>query len=175
MPEPKVAQRKRLVLLGVLIAIVGVFGLVPSPFASAQSGESVETTLLARREDPEAERIPIEGTEIRVFDAVIVDREIESIGDEVGRATSDATGFVSMPVPGPARTPSKSRSTRCPRASNWSVPTSSNCLSRRAPDSRPECRSTSPRVTQQQWLATRRATARSPGRLACCSKASSSG
>ena len=101
MPEPKVAQRKRFALLGVLIAVVGVFGLVPSPFASAQSGESVETTLLARPEDPEAERIPIEGTEIRVFDAVIVDREIESIGDEVGRATSDATGFVSVPVPGP--------------------------------------------------------------------------
>ena len=88
-------------LLGVLIAVVGVFGLVPSPFASAQSGESVETTLLAKPEDPGAERIPIEGTEIRVFDAVIVDRGIESIGDEVGRATSDATGFVSVPVPGP--------------------------------------------------------------------------
>ena len=101
MSEPTVAQRKRLTLLGVLLVVVGVFALVPSPFASAQSGESIETTLLAKPEDPEAERIPIEGAEIRVFDAVIVGREIQSTGDEVGRATSDATGLVSVPLPGP--------------------------------------------------------------------------
>jgi hypothetical protein len=101
MSEPSGAQRKRLALLGVLLAVVGVFSLVPSPFASAQSGESVDTTLLARPDDPGADRIPVEGAEIRVFDAVIVNREIDSIGDEVGRAVSDATGFVSVPLPGP--------------------------------------------------------------------------
>jgi neutral amino acid transport system permease protein len=101
MSEPSGAQRKRLALLGVLLAVVGVFSLVPSPFASAQSGESVDTTLLARPDDPDADRIPVEGAEIRVFDAVIVNREIDSIGDEVGRAVSDATGFVSVPLPGP--------------------------------------------------------------------------
>jgi branched-chain amino acid transport system permease protein len=99
MSEPKVAQRKRLALLGGLLAVLGLFTLVPS--ASAQSGESVETTLLARPDDPDAERIPVEGVEIVVFDAVIVDRVIESVGDEVGRASSDATGFVSVPLPGP--------------------------------------------------------------------------
>ncbi|MGE5211856.1 MAG: hypothetical protein ACM3MM_11370, partial [Acidobacteriota bacterium] len=82
-----------------ILAVLGIFTLVPS--VSAQSGESVETVLLARPEDPDAERIPVEGVEIRVFDAVIVDREIESIGDEVGRATSDAEGYVSVPLPGP--------------------------------------------------------------------------
>ena len=73
------AQRKRLALLGAILAVLGIFALVPS--VSAQSGESVETVLVAKPEDPEAERIPIEGAEIRVFDAVIVDREIESVGD----------------------------------------------------------------------------------------------
>ncbi len=101
MSEPQVAQPKRLAWLGVLLAVVGIFALVPSPFASAQSGESVETTLLAKPEDPGAERIAVEGAEIRVFEAVIAGREIQSIGDEVGRATSDATGFVSVTLPGP--------------------------------------------------------------------------
>lgn len=96
-----VAQRKRLALMGVLLAVVGIFTLVPSPFVAAQSGESVETTLLARPEDPEAERIPIEGAEIIVFEAEIVNREIESVGEQVGSATTDATGFVSVPLPGP--------------------------------------------------------------------------
>jgi branched-chain amino acid transport system permease protein len=101
MSEPTVAQRKRLALLATSLAAIGVFSLMPSPFASAQAGESVETTLVAKPEDPEAERIPIEGAEIVVFEAVIADREIQSTGDEVGRASSDATGFVSVPLPGP--------------------------------------------------------------------------
>ena len=101
MSEPNVAQRTRLVLLGALLAVVGVIGLMPSPSASAQAGESVETTLLAKPEDGSAERIPIEGAEIRVYEAVIVDRIIQSVGDEVGSATSDATGYASVPLPGP--------------------------------------------------------------------------
>jgi neutral amino acid transport system permease protein len=68
---------------------------------SAQSGESVETTLTAKPEDTSAENIPVVGAEIIVYEAVIVDRVIESVGDEVGRGTSDDTGFVSVPLPGP--------------------------------------------------------------------------
>jgi branched-chain amino acid transport system permease protein len=101
MPQPEGTQRKRFALLGTLLAVVGVLALLPSPFASAQGGESVETTLTARPEDPDADRIPIENAEIVVFEAVIVDREIESIGAEVGRGASDATGFVSVALPGP--------------------------------------------------------------------------
>jgi neutral amino acid transport system permease protein len=101
MPQPEGTQRKRFALLGTLLAVVGVLALLPSPFASAQGGESVETTLTARPEDPDAERIPIENAEIVVFEAVIVNREIESVGAEVGRGASDATGFVSVALPGP--------------------------------------------------------------------------
>jgi branched-chain amino acid transport system permease protein len=101
MPQAEGTQRKRSVLLGTLLAVVGVLALVPSPFVSAQGAESVETTLTARPEDPEAERIPIPDAEIVVYEAVIVDREIESVGAEVGRGTSDATGLVSVELPGP--------------------------------------------------------------------------
>ena len=69
---------------------------------SAQSeGESVQTTLTAKPEDSTAENIPVVGAEIIVYEAEIVDREIQSVGDEVGRGTSDDTGFVSVPLPGP--------------------------------------------------------------------------
>jgi neutral amino acid transport system permease protein len=101
MSEPKVAERRRLALLGVLLAVVGIFTLVPTPFASAQAGESIETTLLAQPDEVGADRIPIEGAVIIVYEAEIVDREIESVGAEVGRSSSDATGLVSVPLPGP--------------------------------------------------------------------------
>lgn len=101
MSVPTAVPRGRLALLAVVLALVGIFSLVPSPFASAQAGESVETTLLAKPEDPSADRIPVEGAEIVVFEAEIVDREIQSVGDEVGRGVSDETGFVSVPLPAP--------------------------------------------------------------------------
>jgi branched-chain amino acid transport system permease protein len=93
------AARLGLFLLASLLVVVGL----NAGSATAQSDVSVETTLLAKAEDPEAERIPVEGAEIVVFEAVIVDRVIESVGSEVGRGTSDASGFVSvdLPAPGP--------------------------------------------------------------------------
>jgi branched-chain amino acid transport system permease protein len=103
MSEPKVAERKRLALLGVLLAVVGIFTLVPSPFASAQSGESVETTLLAQPDEEGAERIPVEGATVIVYEAEIVDREIVSVGAEVARGTSDATGLTQVALPGPGQ------------------------------------------------------------------------
>ena len=101
MPQAQRMQQRRLALIGAVLAVVGVLTLIPSPFASAQGGESVETTLEARPEDPDAERIPIAGAEIVVYEAVIVDREIESVGAEIGRGTSDDTGLVSVELPGP--------------------------------------------------------------------------
>ncbi len=101
MSEPKAAERRWLTLLGVLLAVVGIFTLVPSPFASAQTGEAIETTLLAQPDEVGADRIPIEGAVIVVYEAEIVDREIVSVGAEVGQATSDAAGLVSVPLPGP--------------------------------------------------------------------------
>ena len=68
---------------------------------SAQSGEAVETTLLAKPDDPTSDKIPVAGAEIVVYEAVIEDRTIVSVGDEVGSGTSDDTGFVSVPLPGP--------------------------------------------------------------------------
>jgi neutral amino acid transport system permease protein len=97
------ARRRSLSLVGALLCVIGVFGLLPSASVSAQSGgEAVETILLAKPDDG-SERDPVEGADIIVYDAVIVDREIQSIGDEIGRATSDATGFVSVPLPGPGQ------------------------------------------------------------------------
>ncbi len=97
------AGRRSLSIVGVLLCVVGVLGLLPSASVSAQSGgEAVETTLLAKPDDG-SERDPVEGADIIVYEAVIVDREIESIGTEIGRGTSDATGFVSVPLPGPGQ------------------------------------------------------------------------
>lgn len=101
MPTPQVARRARLTLIGVVLTVAGIVGIVPSPFADAQASESVETTLLAKPEDTGGDKIAVEGAEIVVYDAVIVDRVIESVGDEVGRGTSDASGFVSVALPGP--------------------------------------------------------------------------
>ncbi len=68
----------------------------------AQAGESVETTLLAKPDDG-GDRDPVADAEIVVYEAVIIDRVIESIGDEIGRGTSDATGLVSVALPGPGQ------------------------------------------------------------------------
>jgi neutral amino acid transport system permease protein len=100
MSRPEVARRTRLTLLGVMLAIAALFGLTPN--ASAQSGESVITTLAATPDDG-GDRIPVEGAEIVVYEAEIVNREIQSVGDEIGRSTSDAEGFVEVPLPGPGQ------------------------------------------------------------------------
>jgi neutral amino acid transport system permease protein len=68
---------------------------------SAQSGEAVQTTLLATPDDDTAEKIPVEGAEIVVYEAVVEDRVIQSVGEEVGRGTTDETGFVLIPLPAP--------------------------------------------------------------------------
>ena len=93
----------RLTLLAAVLAVIAALGLMPGGGASAQSGESVETTLLAKPEDPADDRIPVADAEIVVYEAVIVNRAIESIGDEVGSGTSDATGYVSVQLPGPGQ------------------------------------------------------------------------
>lgn len=103
MSPPNVAWRARLTLLAAVLAVVAVIGLMPSSDATAQSGESVETILLAKPEDPADDRIPVADAEIVVYDAVIVNRAIESVGDEVGRGTSDEAGFVSVALPGPGQ------------------------------------------------------------------------
>ncbi len=102
MPDTSVAQRRILTLIGLVLAVVGLVGLLPATMASAQSGESVETTLLAKPEDG-GDRDPVEGAEIIVYEAVITDRVIESTGAEIGRGTSDATGYVSVALPGPGQ------------------------------------------------------------------------
>lgn len=103
MPTIHAARRRSTALAGLLLCIVGVMGLVPSTSASAQAeGESVETTLLAKTEAG-GDKSPVEGVEIIVYDAVIVDRQIESTGAEIGRATSDATGYVSVALPAPGQ------------------------------------------------------------------------
>lgn len=87
-----------------MLAIAAALGLAPSPTGSpahAQSGESVTTTLTAKPDDPDAERIPVEGAEVVVYEAVIENRTIVSVGEEVGRGTSDAEGLVEIPLPGP--------------------------------------------------------------------------
>ena len=94
--------RIALTVMGVLLAMISLISLVPAAPAAAQTGESVETTLLAKPEDG-GERDPVEGAEIIVYEAVVVDREIQSIGDEIGRGTSDATGFVSVALPAPGQ------------------------------------------------------------------------
>ncbi len=83
-----------------MLAIAGLFGLTPN--ANAQSGESVITTLAATPDDG-GDRVPIEGAEIVVYQAVIENRVIQSVGDEVGRGTSDADGFVEVALPGPGQ------------------------------------------------------------------------
>jgi branched-chain amino acid transport system permease protein len=86
-----------------LLCVVAMLGLVPSTSASAQTeGESVETTLLAKTEAG-GDKSPVEGVEIIVYEAVIVDRQIESTGAEIGRASSDATGYVSVALPAPGQ------------------------------------------------------------------------
>jgi neutral amino acid transport system permease protein len=92
------AGRIALTVLGVLLAMVSLASLVPAMPAGAQAGASVETTLLAKPEDG-GEKDPVPGAEIIVYEAVIADRVIQSIGDEIGRGTSDATGFVSVDLP----------------------------------------------------------------------------
>jgi neutral amino acid transport system permease protein len=102
MSEQRCARRTRFCALGVaVLAILFPLLVIEQSSAVAQSGESIETTLTAKPEDSSADKIPIEGAEIVVFEAEIVDRVIQSVGDEVGRGTSDATGLVSIGVPGP--------------------------------------------------------------------------
>ena len=79
----------------------GLFDLGSGGAVSAQSGEAVQTTLLATPDDDTAEKIPVEGAEIVVYEAVVENRVIESVGEEVGRGTTDETGFVLVPLPGP--------------------------------------------------------------------------
>jgi branched-chain amino acid transport system permease protein len=95
-------RRIALTLSTVFLAMVSLISLVPAVSAGAQSGESVETTLLATPEDG-GDKDPVPDTEIIVYEAVVVDREIQSIGAEVGRGTSDETGFVSVGLPGPGQ------------------------------------------------------------------------
>ncbi len=102
MPDTSVTQRRIVTLIGIVLAVVGLVGLLPATTASAQTGESVETTLLAKPEDG-GDRDPVEGAEIIVYEAVITDRVIESTGAEIGRGTSDATGYVSVALPGPGQ------------------------------------------------------------------------
>ncbi len=99
----RLAERRiALTLSAVLLALVSLISLVPAVPAGAQSGESVETTLLAT---PEAggEKDPVPDAEIIVYEAVLLDRVIQSIGAEVGRGTSDQTGFVAVDLPGPGQ------------------------------------------------------------------------
>jgi branched-chain amino acid transport system permease protein len=97
------ARRRSLAVVGLILCVLAVVGLVPSAPTSAQSsGESIETTLLAKT-DAGGDKAPVEGVEIIVYDAVIVDRQLESTGAEVGRGTSDATGYVSVALPAPGQ------------------------------------------------------------------------
>lgn len=86
-------------LLLALLALAAVVGLLPAGSASAE-GEGIQTTLRVTPAEDGADKYPVEGVEIIVFEAVIEDREIVSVGAEVGRASSDAEGFVFVPVPG---------------------------------------------------------------------------
>jgi hypothetical protein len=73
--------------------------------ASAQSGEAIETTLLAQPDEVGADRIPVEGAVIIVYEGVIVDRAIESIGAEIARGTCPMRPVSSRSrFPGPAST-----------------------------------------------------------------------
>ena len=97
------ARRRSLAVVGLILCVLAVVGLVPSAPTSAQSsGESIETTLLAKT-DAGGDKTPVEGVEIIVYDAVIVDRQLESTGAEVGRGTSDATGYVSVALSAPGQ------------------------------------------------------------------------
>ncbi len=98
-PRTRIAVAAALLLSIFLPLLCSDSGVVSAQ--SGESGESVETTLLAKPDDGSNEKIPVEGAEIIVFDAVITDRVIQSVGAEIGRGTSDATGFVSVAVPGP--------------------------------------------------------------------------
>ena len=94
-------RRRSLAVVGVLLCVLAVVGLVPSAPTSAQSsGESVETTLLAKT-DAGGDRAPVEGAEIIVYEAVIVDRQIESTGAEVDAEplTQPATCRWRFPLP----------------------------------------------------------------------------
>ncbi len=102
MSEQRCERRGRMCAIGAtVVAILLPLLMLEQSSVSAQAGESIETTLSATAEESGADKIPVEGAEIVVFEAEIVDRVIQSVGDEVGRGTTDATGFVSVAVPGP--------------------------------------------------------------------------
>jgi neutral amino acid transport system permease protein len=88
-----------------LLAVMTLAGLFAAPLAaSAQpdaEGPGVQTTLRVTPEEAGADKTPAVGVEIIVFEAEVADRAIVSVGAEVGRGTSDETGFVFVPVPAP--------------------------------------------------------------------------
>jgi neutral amino acid transport system permease protein len=85
-------------LLLVLFALAALLGLGPSGIAQAE-GEGVQTTLRVTPAEVGADKYPVEGVEIIVYEGVIENREVIEVGAEVGRASSDAEGFVFVPVP----------------------------------------------------------------------------
>jgi len=86
----------------VLIALVvtTLFGATARAQGDDQS-EGVQTTLRVTPSEAGADKYPIEGVEIIVYEATIENREIQSVGDQVGTGVSDAEGYVFVPVPEP--------------------------------------------------------------------------
>ncbi|MCB0967710.1 MAG: branched-chain amino acid ABC transporter permease [Ilumatobacter sp.] len=81
-------------LLAVAASAAATFGGV----ASAE-GEGIQTTLRVTPAEDGADKYPVESVEIVVYEGVIENREVIEVGAEVGRAVSDADGFVFVPVP----------------------------------------------------------------------------
>ncbi len=80
-----------------LVGVAVPCGASQSPDGRVRRDHTPREARRRRREGP------VPGAEIVVYEAVIDDRVIESLGEEVGRGTMDATGFVSVGLPGPGQ------------------------------------------------------------------------
>jgi neutral amino acid transport system permease protein len=88
-----------MIVIALSAVLLEPFGV--SARAAEGEGEGVQTTLRVTPSEDGAEKVPAVGVEIVVLEAEIVDRSIVSTGAEVGRGTSDETGYVFVPVPSP--------------------------------------------------------------------------
>lgn len=108
MPTGPTGRRTRRLLLAVLAAIIVAVGgpalagrSVPA-HAQDESGTATKGTLLYKSDDPEqTDKLPVEGAEVVVYSATLSadGRSVDQLGDEVGRATTDAEGKFFVPLP----------------------------------------------------------------------------
>lgn len=95
------SKRRASALLAFVISLLAGLLFTASPAQAQGEGEGVQTTLKVTPTEKGGDKLPAAGVEVIVYQAEIVNREVVSTGDEVGRSTSDDTGYVFVPVPGP--------------------------------------------------------------------------